>query len=166
MAELMKMMKEWLGQLTGNLVAWLGAAAGLVLGLWAGLPELARAVLVVQAADIATGLACALLGRSEKSESGRLSSRAMLEGAIRKGAEWLIVLVCAYAGAPLGMQGIAPAAMTYVIAAELVSLLENLSLLGLSSPALESILDVAHGKRLTAAPNEERLTANEAPDGE
>ena len=60
MAELMKMMKEWLGQLTGNLVAWLGAAAGLVLGLWAGLPELARAVLVVQAADIATGLACAL----------------------------------------------------------------------------------------------------------
>jgi len=149
MTELMKMMKEWLTQMAGNLIAWLGAAAGLVLGLWTGLPELARAVLVVQAADIATGFACALLGRSEKSESGRLSSRAMLEGAIRKGAEWLIVLVCAYAGAPLGMQGVATAAMTYVVATELVSLLENLDLLGMKVPLLQTILDVAHGGQTT-----------------
>jgi len=159
-------MMEWAADFFTDVWGWFGAVIGLVIGVWTGLPALGQAVLIVQMADIVTGLCCALLGRSEKSESGRLSSRAMLEGAIRKGAEWLIVLVCAYAGAPLGMQGIAPAAMTYVIAAELVSLLENLSLLGLSSPALESILDVAHGKRLTAAPNEERLTANEAPDGE
>ena len=153
MTDLFRMMKAWLSQFFTNFFAWLGAAAGLVIGLWAELPALAQAVLIAQAADVITGLCCALLGRSEKSKSDKLSSRAMLAGVIRQGSEWLIVLVCAYAGAPLGMQGVATAAMTYVIAAEIVSLLENLSLLGLSSPALESILDVAHGKRLTA--NEE-----------
>ena len=75
-----------------------------------------------------------------------MSSRAMLEGLIKKGAEWLIVLVCVYTGTPLGMAGICSAAMTYVIATELVSLLENLSLLGLDVPLLKTILDVAHGR--------------------
>lgn len=147
MMEFIRMMRDWAQQLATNLVAWLGAAAGMVIGVWAGLSALAQAVLIVQAADVITGLCCALLGKSHKSESGTMSSRAMLEGMIKKGAEWLIVLVCTYAGTPLGMEGVAPAAMTYVIAAEVVSLLENLSLLGISSPALESILDVAHGKR-------------------
>ena len=69
----------------------------------------------------------------------------MLEGIIKKGAEWLIVLVCIYTGTPLGMEGISTAAMTYVIATELVSLLENLNLLGLNVPLIQTILDVAHG---------------------
>jgi len=43
------------------------------------------------------------------------------------------------------MEGICSAAMTYVIATELVSLLENLALLGLDVPLLHTILDVAHG---------------------
>ena len=48
-------------------------------------------------------------------------------------------------GTPLGIEGISTAAMTYVIATELVSLLENLSLLGLNVPLLRTILDVASG---------------------
>lgn len=140
-------MVAWAGDFVTDVWGWIGAAIGMVLSFWTGLPALAQAVLIVQTADIATGLACAILGKSQKSESGKVSSRVMLEGIIKKGAEWLIVLVCIYAGTPLGMEGVGTAAMTYVIATELVSLLENFELLGLNVPLLQTILDVAHGKR-------------------
>lgn len=145
-------MMEWLVDFLTDVFGWLGALVGLAVGFWMELPDLGRAVLIVQCADILTGLACAVLGKSQKSESGKVSSRVMLEGVIKKGAEWLIVLVCIYTGAPLGMEGISTAAMTYVIATELVSLLENFDLLGLKVPLLQTILDVAHGgKDQTAA---------------
>ena len=139
-------MSKWLQDFMGDVWGWIGGCIGLVIGVWTGLPALGQAVLTVQMADVATGVACALLGKSGKSDSGRVSSRAMLEGVIKKGAEWLIVLVCVSAGAPLGMEGVGSAAMTYVIATELVSLLENLALLGLDAPLLRAILDVAHSR--------------------
>lgn len=139
-------MSRWMADFMTDVWGWIGGAVGLLIGVWTGLPALGQAVLTVQMADVATGVCCALLGRSGKSDSGRVSSRAMLEGVIKKGAEWLIVLVCVRAGTPLGMEGIGSAAMTYVIATELVSLLENLALLGLDAPLLRAILDVAHGQ--------------------
>lgn len=138
-------MMTWLQTFFTDIWGWFGACVGLVISLWTGMPALGRGILIVQGADILSGLSCALLGRSQKSESGKVSSRVMLEGMIKKGAEWLIVLVCVYTGTPLGMEGICSAAMTYVIATELVSLLENLALLGLDVPLLRTILDVAHG---------------------
>ena len=142
----MQMMIKWAGDFLTDAWGWIGACVGMVISLWTGMPALGKGILIVQGADILSGLACALLGKSEKSESGRVSSRVMLEGMIKKGAEWLIVLVCVYTGTPLGMEGICSAAMTYVIATELVSLLENLALLGLDVPLLRTILDVAHGR--------------------
>ena len=140
-------MAAWAVDFFPDVWGWFGACVGVVIGFWTGLPALGQAVLIVQGADILTGLACAVLGRSQKSESGKVSSRVMLEGIIKKGAEWLVVLVCIYAGAPLGMDGVGTMAMTYVIATELVSLLENFELLGLDVPLLKTILDVAHGKQ-------------------
>ena len=141
-------MAAWAGDFFTDVWGWLGACVGVVIGFWTGLPALGQAVLIVQGADILTGLACAVLGKSQKSESGKVSSRVMLEGIIKKGAEWLVVLVCIYAGAPLGMDGVGTMAMTYVIATELVSLLENFELLGLDVPLLKTILDVAHGDKV------------------
>ena len=140
-------MAAWAVDFFTDVWGWLGACVGVVIGFWTGLPALGQAVLIVQGADILTGLACAVLGKSQKSENGKVSSRVMLEGIIKKGAEWLVVLVCIYAGAPLGMDGVGTMAMTYVIATELVSLLENFELLGLDVPLLKTILDVAHGKQ-------------------
>ena len=140
-------MAAWLSRFATNMFGWLGGLIGALVSLWTGAPALGKAVLIVQCADIATGLACAWLGKSRKSDSGRISSRVMLEGVVKKGAEWLIVLVCIYTGTPLDIEGIGAAAMTYVIATELVSLLENLSLLGLDVPLLGTILDVAQGGR-------------------
>ncbi|MBQ2949281.1 MAG: phage holin family protein [Clostridia bacterium] len=145
MKEMFWTMYEWLADFVSDVSGWFGACIGLVISMWTGLPALAQAVLIVQMADLVTGFLCALMGKSQKSESGRVSSRAMLEGIMKKGCEWLIVLVCIYAGTPLGMEGIGSAAMTYVIATELVSLLENLALIGFDVPLLQTILDVAHG---------------------
>ena len=144
---LLDTMAAWAGRFATNIFGWLGAAIGALVSLWTGAPALAQAVVIAQVADILTGLACAWLGRSQKSESGKVSSRVMLEGVVKKGAEWLVVLVCVKVGAPLGMDGVGTMAMTYVIATELVSLLENFELLGLKVPLLQTILDVAHGKK-------------------
>lgn len=144
----MKLLNEmfgWIQTFLTDIWGWFGACVGMLLSLWTGMPALGRGILIVQGADILSGLACALLGKSQKSESGKVSSRVMLEGLIKKGAEWLIVLVCVYTGTPLGMEGICSAAMTYVIATELVSLMENLALLGLDVPLIHTILDVANG---------------------
>lgn len=143
--ELLGKMIVWLADFFTDVWGWIGAMVGILLGLWTGAPALAQAVLIAQISDIMSGLVCAWLGKSQKSESGRISSRVMLEGVVKKGMEWLIVLVCVYAGTPLGMEGISTAAMTYVLATELVSLLENLQLLGFDVPLLQTILDVAHG---------------------
>ena len=130
-----------------SVVKWLGAAAGWAAAWWAGLPAIAQALLMVQAADVLTGLLCALTGKSPKSESGRVSSRALSAGVVKKGLEWLAVCICIHVGGALEMNGIGGAAMTYMIATELVSLMENLETFGLDIPIMRTILDVAQGKR-------------------
>lgn len=124
---------------------WIGAAVGAVIAWFTGLPALAQALLIVQGADILTGLLCALTGKSDKSASGRVSSGALVMGLVKKGLEWLVVLICVVVGHALGVESVSGAAMTYMMATELVSLIENLSLFGLDVPLLQKLLDVAHG---------------------
>lgn len=128
-----------------SVVKWLGAAAGWAAAWWAGLPAIAQALLMVQAADVLTGVLCALTGKSPKSDSGRVSSKALSSGVVKKGLEWLAVCICVNVGGALEMAGIGGAAMTYMIATEMVSLIENLSIFGLDIPVLRRILDVAQG---------------------
>lgn len=120
-----------------------GAAAGALLAWITGLPPIAQALLMTQASDVLTGVLCAALGKSPKSASGKISSSALVMGMIKKGLEWLVVLLCVYVGAALDMEGISGAAMTYMIATELVSLMENLSHFGLDIPILKTLLDAA-----------------------
>lgn len=122
---------------------WIGAAAGAVVGFVSGLSPLAHAMLVAQAADMVTGLMCALAGKSHKSESGTISSKALTMGAMKKGLEWLVVVVCTEVGTALGMESVGGAAMAYMIMTELVSLVENLHTFGLDIPVLNAILDIA-----------------------
>ena len=140
-------MTEATSGLRPSVIKWLGAAAGWAAAWWAGLPAIAQALLMVQAADVLTGVLCALTGKSPKSESGRVSSRALSAGVVKKGLEWLAVCICIHVGGALEMKGIGGAAMTYMIATELVSLMENLETFGLDIPILRTILDVAQNKR-------------------
>ena len=128
-----------------NAVNWIGALIGAALAWWTGLPPLAQALLIVQGADILTGLLCAVTGKSRKTESGKVSSGALLMGVMKKGLEWLVVGICVSVGNGLGVASVCGAAMTYMIATELVSLIENLEIFGLNVPLLGKLLDVAQG---------------------
>ena len=130
-----------------NVVRLTGAAVGAAAAWFSGLPPIAQALLVTQGADVLTGLLCALRGRSGKTPSGKISSGALTLGMVKKGLEWLVVLICVYVGRALEMQGIGGAAMTYMIATELVSLMENLNAFGLDVPVLRTLLDAAQGDR-------------------
>ena len=126
-----------------NFITWMSAALGAALVWWTGLSPLAQALLIVQGADVMTGLLCALTGKSPKSESGKISSSALWMGVIKKGLEWLVVGVCVSVGSGLGMESLSGAAMTYMIGTELVSLMENLDVFGLKIPLLQKLLDVS-----------------------
>ena len=130
-----------------NIINWISAAIGAVIVWFTGLPPLGQALLIIQGADILTGLLCAVTGRSRKTESGKISSGALLMGVLKKGLEWLVVGVCVSVGNGLGMTSVCGAAMTYMIATELVSLIENLEIFGLNVPLLGKLLDVAQGEK-------------------
>ena len=130
-----------------NIISWISAAIGAVIVWFTGLPPLGQALLIVQGTDILTGLLCAVTGKSRKTESGKVSSGALLMGVMKKGLEWLVVGVCVSVGNGLGMESVCGAAMTYMIATELVSLIENLEIFGLNVPLLGKLLDVAQGEK-------------------
>ena len=94
-------MKEKVSEVMGAIrpdgISWIGAAVGAVIAWFTGLPALAQALLIVQGADVLTGLLCALTGKSDKSASGKISSSALVMGLVKKGLEWLVVLICVYA---------------------------------------------------------------------
>jgi len=142
-------MKEWiteaLGPVRPSVVKMIASAAGAMAAWIAGLPPIAQALLLVQGADVLTGVLCAIRAKSPKSDTGKLSSHALSMGMVKKGLEWLVVLICVYVGCALEMQGIGGAAMTYMIATELVSLMENLNAFGLDVPVLHTLLDAAQG---------------------
>ncbi len=138
--------REALSSVKPDAAKLLGAAAGAVCTWFAGLSPIARALLIVQGADVLTGVLLAVQGKSTKSESGRISSGALTTGLIKKGLEWLVVFICLAVGEGLNVQGISGAAMTYMIATEMVSLMENLSVYGLNIPMLQRLLDVAQEK--------------------
>lgn len=147
MRRIMNMIEEAVEAIRPDAVRMAGAAMGAAAAWFSGLPPIAQALMATQAADILTGVLCAVYGKSPKTTSGKVSSGTLSEGMIKKGLEWLVVLICVYVGRALDMNGIGGAAMTYMIATELVSLMENLSIFGLDVPVLERLLDAAQGDR-------------------
>ena len=135
--------REIMDSVKPDMIRMAGAWLGMVAAWFSGLPPIAQALLLTQGADVLTGVLCAIRGKSSKTASGKVSSGALVMGMLKKGLEWLVVLICVYVGDALEMQGIGGAAMTYMIATELVSLTENLSVFGLNVPLLDKLLDVA-----------------------
>lgn len=144
MKEILRWMKEAVEAIRPNVCRFVGAAAGAAAAWYTGLPPIGQALLIAQGADVLTGVLAALCRKSPKSPSGKLSSSALAQGVVKKGLEWLVVFICLAVGSALEMQSIAASAMTYMIAAELVSLMENLNLFGLKIPMLQSLLDAAN----------------------
>ena len=111
----------------------IGAAAGL-LGGWTMLLTILACFMVI---DYVSGLIVAWRGRSPKSETGGVSSKAGFDGLVRKAFIMLVVLMATLLDRAIGNSAsvFQTAATTYYIANEGISILENTSLMGVRYPA-------------------------------
>ena len=118
-------------------VKLLAAAGGAVAGLFGGWDLLLRVLATLMAADYASGLIVAIMGRSAKTEYGGLSSKVGAMGLARKGLMLLVVLVAALVDQALGTDAYMcrNAACWFYIANEGISILENVGLAGAPYPA-------------------------------
>ena len=130
--------------ITKALAGMLGAAAGL-LGEWNVLLTILAVFMVI---DYVTGLIVAWRGKSPKTESGHVSSKAGFDGLIRKAFIMVIVLGATLLDVAIGNASrvFQTAATMYYIANEGISILENTALMGVKYPvfiirALEAVRD-------------------------
>ena len=114
----------------------LAACGGGVAGLLGGWDPLLYVLVVLMAADYATGILVAVLGKSTKTSYGGLSSKVGAAGLARKGLMLAVVMVGAMLdrlmGADIAM--CRDAACWFYIANEGISILENAGLAGAPYP--------------------------------
>ena len=111
-------------------------AAGAIAGLFGGWDSLLKVLMAMMAADYLSGILVAVMGRSQKTEYGGLSSKVGAHGLARKGLMLLVVLVAALLDQAINAQTAVcrNAACWFYIAHEGLSLLENMSLAGVPFP--------------------------------
>lgn len=131
-----------------KIVKTLCAIGGAIAGLFGQWPAMLTILVVVMCIDYASGVIVAASGRSPKSESGGLSSKAGFIGIAKKGFIMLIVLLATMLDHAIGDEAMLfqGAAACYYIANEGLSILENAVLMDLPVPgvikrALEELRD-------------------------
>lgn len=129
------------------------AAAGAVISFFTGLPALMWVLIGVMTIDYITGLICGAMGKSDKTKSGGLSSRAAFEGLLRKCMILFVVLLAVLldlavqTGAGVSFSAVTGATCLWFIASEGVSVLENAAGMGLPIPdALTRALEIMRGE--------------------
>ena len=131
-----------------RLVRLLAAAGGAVAGALGGWDTMLQVLAVMMVLDYVTGLLAAWMGRSTKTETGHLDSRAGFAGLCRKALMLLVVLMCAAVDRLLPSEAAVFRSMMiwFYVANEGLSVLENLALAGVPFPsavrkALEQVRD-------------------------
>ena len=131
-----------------RLVRLLAAAGGAVAGALGGWDTMLQVLAVMMVLDYVTGLLAAWMGRSAKTETGHLDSRAGFAGLCRKALMLLVVLMCTAVDRLLPSEAAVFRSMMiwFYVANEGLSVLENLALAGVPFPsavrkALEQVRD-------------------------
>ena len=120
-------------------VGIVGAFVAEALGGW---DNAIIALLVFMAVDYATGLICAIVFRkSNKSDSGGLSSAACWRGLVKKCCTLLIVVVGHYADVLLGTNFLRTAIVLAFCVEELISITENMALMEFLPPGVQDVLN-------------------------
>lgn len=125
------------------------AIGGLIAGLYGGWPGIMTVLVVFMVADYVLGCACALTGKSTKTEGGGFLSRVAFMGLLKKAAIMLVVLLAVYLDKATGSTSTVfqSAAVFFYIANEGMSILENCALLGVPVPdTLRNALEVLKSK--------------------
>lgn len=120
-----------------KILKWLAGAVGAVAGLLGEWNVLLTILAIMMLLDYMTGLIVAWRGRSPKTETGGVSSKAGFDGLIRKFFIMVVVLVATLLDTAIGnsTRVFQTAATMYYIANEGISILENTALMGVKYPA-------------------------------
>jgi len=142
-----------------KIVKAVSAAAGAVIGFFSGMPPLVIVLLGVMCLDYVTGLICGAMGKSTKTEHGKLSSKAAFDGLKKKAVILLVVLLAVLidytvtVGAGVDFAAVTGATCLWFIASEGLSILENAAALGVKIPAvLRRALEIMQDKGNVDAP--------------
>ena len=140
------------GEKMNMIIKALAAAVGAVISFFTGLPVIMWVLVGVMTLDYVTGLITGAMGVSNKTEGGRLSSRAAFEGLMRKMMILVVVLLAALldlsvqTGAGVSFTAVTGATCLWFVASEGVSILENATNMGLPIPdALTRALEIMRG---------------------
>lgn len=125
-----------------NIYKMAAAAAGAVIGMIYKIPVIMWVLVGMMTLDYITGLITGALGVSNKTEGGKLSSRAAFEGLIKKGVVLLVVFlamlidIAVQTSAGVSFSAVTGATCMWFIASEGVSVLENAAELGVPIPGI------------------------------
>ncbi len=125
----MNMEQIWRGMVKG-----IAACGGAIAGAMGGWDSTLKVLLVMMLVDYMSGLMVAVLGKSTKTEYGGLSSKVGFIGLMKKGLMLMVVLVATMLDEAMGMAICRDAACWFYIANEGLSILENMSLVGVPFP--------------------------------
>jgi len=110
--------------------------AGFIAGLYGGWSTALTILVIMMGVDFLTGLILGWQCKSDKTDTGGLSSRAGFIGLLKKGVIMLIVLVATMLDKAVGntAQIFQQATVFYYIANEGLSILENADAIGIKTP--------------------------------
>ena len=125
-----------------------GVIGGMITSALGGWDGALATLLGFIAVDYVTGLLVAgVFHRSDKSDSGALSSNAGFRGLTKKGVMLLMVLLGARLDAFLGLSFFRDSVISAFLTNELISILENAGLMGVPIPAaLRRALDLLRSR--------------------
>lgn len=124
-----------------------GVVGSFIASLFGGWSEDMVTLIIFMAVDFITGLAVAYFGKSTKSETGSLNSKAGWKGLIKKGIILLTVLVAHRLDIALGSEYIRTAVIIGFISNEVISIVENAGLIGVPLPrALTEAIEILKHK--------------------
>ena len=133
-------MREWICTFTGVIGSFVD-------GIFGGWDSALVTLLVFMGVDFVTGLVTAAMGKSKKSKTGKLSSSAGWIGLMKKFCVLMLIVVAVRIDILLGTTYIRDAVCIAFCVNELLSILENTSLMGIPyPPALRNAIDVLQEK--------------------
>lgn len=115
----------------------LGAVGGFIANIFGGWTTDMQTLLIFMAVDFVLGLALAMFFQnSNKSDTGALNSTSAWKGLCKKCVSFLVVLVAHRLDITLGLDYIKTAVIVAFIVVELISIIENLGLMGIPVPKI------------------------------
>ena len=120
----------------------LAAVGGAIASFFVNMPPLVWILIAVMTIDYITGLIAAALGKSNKTETGFLSSHAAFTGLMKKAGILFVIFLAALldqavsAGAGIQFEATMGATCLWFIASEGFSVLENVAVMGVPVPKI------------------------------